>query len=86
MNILKRATSSLIGYIAVWEVIFALPLFLVFLFQSYSDGTLTVEWTIYLALLWAALGAAGGTFFWYLVSLPLIRGRERGKPRNSKKD
>jgi hypothetical protein len=78
MNILQRASSSLLGHIALAEAVFALPLFLFFLSENYSQGTLTVEWSIYLAILWVVFGAVGGAFFWYTVSLPLIR-RQRDK-------
>jgi hypothetical protein len=45
------------------DVVFALQLFLFFLSQTYSQGTLTVDWAIYLAMLWTVLGAVGGAFF-----------------------
>jgi hypothetical protein len=76
---MKWKMSSLWGHIAVFEAIFALPLFLFFLSQTYSQGTLTVDWTIYLAILWTVLGAVGGAFFWYAVSLPLIKSRRDRK-------
>ena len=76
---MKWKMSSLWGHIVVFEAIFALPLFLFFLSQTYSQGTITVDWAIYLAILWTVLGAVGGAFFWYVVSLPLIKSRRDRK-------
>ena len=76
MNLLKRASSSLLGNIILWEVGFALPLFLAFVLKSNSEGTLTFEWTIHLAIVWSILGVLAATTFWYFVALPLKKGRD----------
>jgi hypothetical protein len=85
MNLVKRVTSSLRGHIVLSEVLFSLPLFLVFLFQSYFDGALTLEWGIYLAVLWAASGVLGAVCLWYLVSLPLIKSRNLDRQTDIKR-
>jgi len=72
-NLLKRASSSLLGHVALSEVAFSAPLFLIFLHQSYTEGTLTVSWAAYLFLLWAGSGAGAAAAFWFIVSLPLIK-------------
>jgi hypothetical protein len=76
MNLLKRASSSLLGHIALIETLFSLPMFLYFLVQSYAEAELTVSWGIYLAVVWASFGVVGAALVWYSVSLPLIRRRE----------
>jgi hypothetical protein len=87
MNFLKRASSSLGGHILLWEIVFSLPLFLMFLLKSNSEGTLTFEWAIHLAIVWSVLGVLAATTFWYLVSLPLKKGRDydRQQDRRRKK-
>jgi hypothetical protein len=84
MNLLKRAASSLLGHIVFFQAVFSLPLFLFFLSENHSQGTLTVESAIYLAALWSAFGAVGAAFFWYTMSLPLIR-RRQGDQRSGGK-
>jgi hypothetical protein len=79
MNLRKRLSSSLQGHIVLSELLFSLPLFLVFLIQSHSEGSLTVKWALYLAMVWAAGGVLGGAIFWYAVSLPLIKGRQHDR-------
>jgi hypothetical protein len=76
---MKWNMSSLWVHIAVFEAVFSLPLFLLALSQTHSRGTLTVQWAVYLAILWIVLGAVAGAFFWYAVSLPLIKNRRNGK-------
>jgi hypothetical protein len=72
-KLIKEASSSLLGHVALFEVAFSAPLFLIFLGQSYTEGTLTVSWAAYLLLLWAGMGAVGAAAFWFIVSLPLIK-------------
>ena len=76
---MKLKMASLGGHIAVFEAIFALPLFLLALSQAHSRGYLTVDWVVYLVILWTVLGAVGGAFFWFAFSLPLMKSRNRGK-------
>jgi hypothetical protein len=74
-KLLKRASSSLLGNVVLVEVLFSAPLCLIFLSQSYAEKTLTVSWTAWLIVVWAAMGAAAAVVFWYAVSLPLIKSR-----------
>jgi hypothetical protein len=85
MNFLKRATSSLLGNILLWEVVFSLPLFLIFLLKSNSQGTLSFGWAIHIALVSALVGALAATCFWYLVSMPLIKGRDFDRQQGTKR-
>jgi|HubBroStandDraft_4_1064222.scaffolds.fasta_scaffold40940_2 hypothetical protein len=73
---LKRASFSLRGHIALFEAAFSLPLFTVFLWRNYSEGTLTLVWALYLVILWAVLGGIGAVIFWYGVTSPLIKTRD----------
>jgi hypothetical protein len=72
----KWASSSLIGHVALTEIFFSMPLFLVFLDANYDDGTLTLAWALYMALIWALLGVVGAALVWYTISLPLIKQRK----------
>jgi hypothetical protein len=71
--------ASLGGHIAVSEAVFSLPLFLLALSQAYSRNYLTVDWAVYLVILFVVLGAVGGAFFWFAFSLPLIKSRKNRK-------
>jgi hypothetical protein len=72
-KLLNRASSSLLGHVALSELVFSAPLFLIFLGQSYTEGNLTVSWAAYLLLVWAGSGVVGAAAFWYVVTLPLIK-------------
>jgi len=76
MTFFKWASSSLLGHVALTESLFSLPLFLVFLDMNYDDGTLTLAWALYMALIWALLGLVGAALVWYTISLPLIKQRK----------
>jgi len=76
-KLLKQASSSLLGHVALSEVAFSVPLFLIFLGQSYTEGTLTVSWAAYLLLVWAGGGAVAAAAFWFTISLPIIKGRSK---------
>jgi hypothetical protein len=76
MTLVGRLARSLPGHIALFEFAFSAPLFLFFVYSNFEEGTLTAEWLVYLAVLWISLGAVGAVFFWYAVSLPLIKRRD----------
>jgi hypothetical protein len=82
MNLLKWGSSSLRGHVVLFEFAFALPLYLLFMYENYSEGTLTVGWAVYLAVVGAVFGAAFGAFFWFTVSKPLISSRKGDKDRD----
>lgn len=73
MKILKRPKPTLAAHIILSELIFSLPLFLVFFFKKYSRGTLTLESAISLAYIWAIAGAAIALLLWYTVSSPMLK-------------
>jgi hypothetical protein len=72
----KWASFSLLGHIALIELFFSLPAFLVFLDLNYDQGTLTLSWALYIALIAALLGVVGAALVWYTISLPLIKQRK----------
>jgi hypothetical protein len=76
-KLLKRASSSFLGNVALWEVLFSAPLFLTFFSRSYTDGTLSAGWAAHLLLVSAGLGAVAATVFWFAVALPLIKSRSK---------
>jgi len=73
----KLPIISLRGHIALSEVAFGLPGFLIFLYQDYSQGTLTLAWATYLAVLWTSLAVVGAAILWFTVTLPLVNSRKR---------
>lgn len=85
MNLFKQASRSLQGHIVLSELLFSQPL-LVFLLQSHSEGSLTIEWAMYLAIVCGAFGVLGAAGFWYAESLPLIKGRQDDRRQNQKRD
>jgi hypothetical protein len=72
-----RANPTLPAHIVLFEVVYALPLFLFFAVQSYGQGTLTLGGALYLLVLWATGGAVVATAFWFTFSLPLIKRRRK---------
>ena len=54
------------------QAIYAAPLFLLFFFWSYLDGTLTLREGLWLALVCCGTGAIAGILGWYLVIQPVL--------------
>jgi hypothetical protein len=50
-------------------------MFVIFSDLNYSQGTLTIGWTVWIAFLCAIGGAFGAVLGWYMVTLPLIKSR-----------
>jgi hypothetical protein len=71
----KWGSSSLIGHVVLFEVICAAPLLSFSIGTMYSEGTLTVLSTLYMAVVCSVLVAVGAALFWYTFSLPLIKRR-----------
>jgi hypothetical protein len=78
MTFFRWASFSLLGHIALTESFFSVPLYLVFLDANYRDGTLSLAWALYIALISALLGVVAAALIWYTISLPLIK-RQHGK-------
>lgn len=79
MNVFKWGGSSLPRHIALWEMFFSLPMFILFLKLIYSEGTLTFDWAVWMAFLWAMAGLVAAIIFWYAMVLPLQQRRDGGK-------
>jgi hypothetical protein len=75
MTFFKWASFSLLGHVALSEVIAALPFFLVMLFLNYSEGTLSLEWALWIFGVSVVMGVVGAVLIWYTISLPLIKRR-----------
>jgi hypothetical protein len=80
MSFLKWSSSSLQGNVVGFEVGVSLPVFLVLLHQNSAQWT--VGWTIYAAFASLAMGALCGAIFWFVVTRPLLKGRQAPPPNN----
>ena len=69
-------STSLVGNVVLAELFGMVPVFLVFSVLFYSEGTLTADWAIYMALLCALGGVIGGILIWFTIIKPLKKGRE----------
>jgi peptidoglycan/LPS O-acetylase OafA/YrhL len=74
-SLLRRASFSLAGHVALGEMAVGLPLTLLFLYQNYTQGTLTFQWALWVIFLGFVAGLIWAVIFWYTVSRPLIRRR-----------
>jgi hypothetical protein len=74
--------NSLVGHIALVELIFALPIFLLMSLVNLSLGLLTPATAVRSAATWFLLGLLGATAIWYSVTAPQRR-RERERQRDA---
>lgn len=65
----------MLRHIVLWELFFAAPLVLAIGYEEYSEGTLTVNWAIYMVSVGALLGLIAGVLFWWCVVLPIKGGK-----------
>jgi hypothetical protein len=65
---LKWASSSLVGHIALFQLLGALPMFILFVYLNYSEGTLTFSWGIWIAFVAGCFGLFMALFFWFTLS------------------
>jgi hypothetical protein len=75
----KWSSSSLIGHLAIFQLLCALPLFIWSLATMKSEGTLTMGSVLRMALVCSTLVAVAAALFWYSVSSPLIKSRNYRK-------
>ena len=52
---------------------------LLFLYLNYDEGTLDVQWGLWVVFVSAVSGVVVATLFWFTVVRPLIRRRGLGK-------
>jgi hypothetical protein len=71
-SLIRRASKSLLGNILFFEVISALPLFILFLWLDFSDGHLTIDRAISSAGICLVAGAALGSLMWVMAVRPLL--------------
>jgi hypothetical protein len=76
MRWFRQITSSLLGLMAVSEVVFALPMCAFLLRQDYLDGNLTGSQTLLDVGACFIGGVLWALLFWYTVALPLMKKKE----------
>lgn len=68
---------SLLGHVLIYQLLFALPLMVTFLYLNSSDGALTHAWAIHIII----AAAIGGLFMaactWCLFALPRLKTRSK---------
>ena len=74
---LKWVGTSLIGHVLFYQLILAIPILATFLYLTYSDGTLTAAWSVYIVVVSAVFGVMVAAGIWYMITLPQIK--RRGK-------
>ena len=70
------AGKSLIGHVVLFELSFSTILFVTLAGSNYQQGTLTLEWGLLIALVCVVSGALVAGFYWYTVTLPLLKKSE----------
>lgn len=68
----RWGSRSLLGHIALFQVFFSLPLVVLSLSRSASQGPLSLRWALHTVLVAAAGGVVCAVLFWYTVMRPLI--------------
>jgi hypothetical protein len=68
-------SATLLGHVCLFELAFALPLFLLLAALNFSLDLYTVRWALRAALIWAGLGVVAALLVWRAVSLPNLRRR-----------
>jgi hypothetical protein len=76
----KWASFSLIGNIALSELLFSLPLLIAFTFMSSRDGTLSLALFGYAIVICALGGVVFALIMWFMVARPLIKRRHLRRP------
>jgi hypothetical protein len=65
---LKWCSSSLEGHIVLFQFLGALPMFILFTYLNYTEGTLTFSWGIWIAFVAECFGIFMALFFWFTLS------------------
>jgi hypothetical protein len=73
MTFSKWASRSLFGHLVFFQIIVTLPLVIYLLYSNYTEGTLTVAFTLKIVLAAIASGAFVAFGFWHTVTLPMMR-------------
>lgn len=65
--------NSLLGHIALVEIIGWIPVSAIFLTMFYLDGDLTFSWALYVVFLAALCIAVVGILVWFIFTSPSIK-------------
>jgi hypothetical protein len=64
--------TSLAGNIALFESFLSAPFFVVLSLANYFEGTLTLAWALWIALISAILGVVVAVPIWFLLIRPRV--------------
>jgi hypothetical protein len=70
---IKGASKSLRGHIVLFQAACSVPIFVLLAAWNYQDGTLTVRWAAWIALVSVAGGLVMALVAWYFVTLPILK-------------
>jgi hypothetical protein len=65
---LKWCSSSLEGHIVLFQFFGAVPMFILFTYLNYTEGTLTFSWGIWIAFVAECFAIFMALFFWFTLS------------------
>lgn len=71
----RWGSTSLVGHLALFELMCGMPLFFISVATMYSDRLLTMASALYMAFVCSALVAVGAALLWYTFSKPLLKRR-----------
>ena len=71
----KWGSVSLVGHLALFEICCGAPLYAWSLATMYSEGTLSIVWALWMAVVILTLVAIGAGLFWFTLSKGLINRR-----------
>jgi len=77
-RLFKWASSSLLGHLFLFQLLWAVPMFTLGWYLNYSEGTLTWAWAPHVAFYSALGGVTMALLIWYTISLPLINRQKKG--------
>ena len=66
------ASHTLVGTLVVYQLVASLPLFAVFTYLNYTNGALTVAWTVRTAVVCVLFGVFGALYMWFTFSRWLV--------------
>jgi hypothetical protein len=73
----KWAVSSLKGHLALWPLVFGIPMILLGLHLNFIEGTLTADWAAHVVLYGAIISTILAVPIWYFVTKPLMARRKK---------
>ncbi len=71
-HVIRSASRSLKGHVVFFQVAAALPLFVALTASNYSEGTLTLGWTVRIALVSSAAALFVAVVGWYAITRPFV--------------